>query len=52
MLNKGWNILVKYAGKKLSFTDCTTIEYGWQGYRIPVLMADLMGLWKGLWNEF
>lgn len=26
LLNKGWNIFVKYANKKLSFTDCTTIE--------------------------
>ena len=26
VLNKGWNIFVKYANKKLSFTDCTTIE--------------------------
>ncbi len=26
VLNKGWNIFVKYADKKLSFTDCTTIE--------------------------
>ncbi|MCZ7362470.1 MAG: hypothetical protein O8C58_03915 [Candidatus Methanoperedens sp.] len=26
MVNKGWNIFVKYANKKLSFTDCTTIE--------------------------
>ncbi|MDP2768167.1 MAG: hypothetical protein Q8O41_12100 [Candidatus Methanoperedens sp.] len=25
VLNKGWNIFVKYADKKLSFTDCTTI---------------------------
>lgn len=26
VLDKGWNIFVKYANKKLSFTDCTTIE--------------------------
>lgn len=26
MLNKGWNTFVKYANKRLSFTDCTTIE--------------------------
>jgi predicted nucleic acid-binding protein len=26
VLEKGWKIFVKYAGKKLSFTDCTTIE--------------------------
>lgn len=26
VLNKGWDIFVKYANKKLSFTDCTTIE--------------------------
>ena len=26
VLNKGWNIFVKYANKKLSFADCTTIE--------------------------
>ena len=26
VLDKGWKIFVKYAGKKLSFTDCTTIE--------------------------
>ncbi len=26
VLDKGWNIFVKYADKKMSFTDCTTIE--------------------------
>ena len=26
VLNKGWEIFVKFADKKLSFTDCTTIE--------------------------
>ena len=26
VLNKGWEIFVKFANKKLSFTDCTTIE--------------------------
>jgi predicted nucleic acid-binding protein len=26
VLNNGWDIFVKYANKKLSFTDCTTIE--------------------------
>ncbi|TRZ91791.1 MAG: PIN domain-containing protein [Methanosarcinales archaeon] len=26
VLNKGWEAFVKYASKKLSFTDCTTIE--------------------------
>ena len=26
MLDKAWKIFVKYANKKLSFTDCTTIE--------------------------
>jgi len=26
VMDNGWNIFVKYAGKKLSFTDCTTIE--------------------------
>ena len=26
VLSKGWEIFVKFADKKLSFTDCTTIE--------------------------
>ncbi|MFH0903580.1 MAG: PIN domain-containing protein [Methanobacteriota archaeon] len=26
VLNKGWKTFVKYASKKLSFTDCTIIE--------------------------
>jgi len=26
ILEKGWDIFVKYADKKLSFTDCSTIE--------------------------
>jgi len=26
MLDKAWKIFVKYSNKKLSFTDCTTIE--------------------------
>ncbi len=26
ILEKSWNTFVKYAGKKLSFTDCSTIE--------------------------
>jgi len=26
VLDKGWKIFVKFASKKLSFTDCTTIE--------------------------
>lgn len=26
VLNKGWEIFEKFASKKLSFTDCTTIE--------------------------
>jgi len=26
VLDKGWEIFVKFANKKLSFTDCTTIE--------------------------
>ncbi len=26
VMDNGWNIFVKYADKKLSFTDCTTIE--------------------------
>ena len=26
VLNRGWDIFVKYANKRLSFTDCTTIE--------------------------
>jgi len=26
VFDKGWKIFVKYASKKLSFTDCTTIE--------------------------
>ena len=26
VMDKGWNIFVKYADKKLSFTDCTIIE--------------------------
>lgn len=26
VLSKGWEIFVKFANKKLSFTDCTTIE--------------------------
>jgi predicted nucleic acid-binding protein len=26
ILEKSWNTFVKYSGKKLSFTDCSTVE--------------------------